>query len=200
MSGAAASAQQRKRSTAIPFALITLRVLLAPLVLLLAYGNMRGLPIALCVFVALVSDYFDGMIARRTGTVTIGLRRFDSISDSIFYVAVLVAIWHLESAVVFRFKWLLIPLLALEAARIAFERIKFGHMAAYHMWSSKLWGLLLAIATMALLGYGIGGNLVAAALIVGIICDVEGLAISFTLPTARHDVPTILHAIRIRRA
>ena len=200
MSSATALARQPKHSAAVPFALITLRLLLAPLVLLLAYRHIRGLPIALCVFAALVSDYFDGMIARRTGTVTIGLRRFDSISDSIFYVAVLIAIWHLESAVVLRFKWLLIPLLTLEVARIVFERIKFGHMAAYHMWSSKLWGLLLAIATMALLGYGIGGKLVAAALIVGIICDAEGLAISLTLPTARHDVPTILHAIRIRRA
>ncbi|HKD91854.1 MAG TPA: CDP-alcohol phosphatidyltransferase family protein [Terriglobales bacterium] len=200
MSSAAASAPNPKRSAAVPLALTTLRLLLAPLVLLLAYRHIRGLPIALCVFAALVSDYFDGMIARRTHTVTIGLRRFDSISDSIFYVSVLIAIWHLERAVVFRFKWLLIPLLTMEVVRIVFERTKFGHISAYHMWSSKAWGLLLAIATVALLGYGIGGKLVAAALIVGIINEVEGLAISVILPTARHDVPTILHAARIRRA
>lgn len=199
MAAAVAPAVDKKRSAALPISLTALRAVLAPVVFLLALKNLRGLPIVLCVLAALVSDYFDGVTARRLGVVTAALRRFDSVTDTVFYLAVLGAVWRLERPVVFRFAGLLVPLLALEVIRIVFERVKFGHAAAYHMWSSKLWGLLLAVATMALLGYGTAGKLLVAALAMGILCDLEGLAISVLLPAAAHDVPTFVHALRIRK-
>jgi CDP-diacylglycerol--glycerol-3-phosphate 3-phosphatidyltransferase len=176
-----------------------MRVLLAPSVVLLAYKNIRGVPMLACIAAALLSDYFDGVIARRLGVSTARVRRLDSLADTAFYVGVLLAAWLLERSTILHFKFLFIALLALEAIRIIFDRIKFGQNAAYHMWSSKIWGLLLACASVALLAYGFAGWLLAVALIIGLICDAEGLAISIVLTDAQHDVSSIMHAVRHRR-
>ncbi len=71
----------------IPLALTLLRALLAPVVLL--HGYFGGLPeaFAVCLIAAFLSDYFDGVIARRLGVATPGLRRLDSAADSVFYLA-----------------------------------------------------------------------------------------------------------------
>ena len=44
------------------------------------------------------------------------------------------------------------------------------------------------------------GPLVAAAVYMGILADLEGLAVSFVLPRWQTDVPTLFHALRLRRA
>ena len=182
----------------LPLALTILRLCLAPVVVVFAIFHLRGACMAACIVAALTSDYFDGVVARRLGVATAGLRRFDSIADTIFYVAVLYAVWRLERDALLNYAGLLASLLALEVIRVLFDRIKFGQFAAYHMWSAKLWGLVLAVATIALLGYGYSGLLLPAALILGIVSDLEGLGISLLLKEARHDVPTVVHALRWR--
>ena len=196
MSGVSTARRHSRRSAAAPIVLTTVRVLLGPAVVLLAYAGVRGWPMAACIIAALLSDFFDGVLARKLNVVTAVLRRYDSIADTVFYVGVLVAVWHLERSVVFRFKWLLVPLVLLEIIRIAVECARFGHMAAYHLWSSKAWGLVLALSTIALLGYGVAGPLLTLALAAGIICDSEGLAISLVLSNPKHDVRTVFHALR----
>jgi CDP-diacylglycerol--glycerol-3-phosphate 3-phosphatidyltransferase len=68
------------------------------------------------------------------------------------------------------------------------------------MWSSKLWGLLLFAGMWSLLVRRAGGWPVSLAIGWGILCDLEGLAISVALRRWRADVPTLLHALRLRRA
>jgi CDP-diacylglycerol--glycerol-3-phosphate 3-phosphatidyltransferase len=92
----------------------------------------------------------------------------------------------------------LLVLLLLEAARYAFDLRKFGKEASYHMWSSKLWGVALFAGFFALLVFGEERVAVPAAIWIGIVADVEGLAISLTLREWRTDVPTIWHARRLR--
>lgn len=195
---ASADAERQSSRTALPLALTTLRVCLAPVVIVLAIFHLRGAWMTACIVAALLSDYFDGVLARRLGVATAGLRRFDSIADTVFYAGVLYALWRLERHALLSYAVLLGSLLALEVIRAIFERIKFRQFAAYHMWSAKLWGLVLAVATIALLGYGYSGVLLPAALILGIVSDLEGLSISLLLKEARHDVPTVFHALRSR--
>lgn len=187
-------------SPTLPLALTVLRLCLAPGVILLAILHLRGAWMVACIVTALLSDYFDGVLARHLGVVTEALRRFDSVTDTVFYLGVLCAVWLLERLVVLKFGWLFATLLAVELIRALYELRKFGHLAAYHMWSAKTWGLLVAIATIALLGYGYYRLLLPATLIVGIVSDVEGFAISLLLKRSQHDVPTIFHALRLRRA
>jgi phosphatidylglycerophosphate synthase len=182
----------------VPIALTALRALLAPVVVALALAWPAPWAFGACLVAAFVSDVLDGIVARRLGVATPGLRRLDSIADSIFYVAALFAAWHLHPAVIRDHAIPLIALGLLEAARYAFDLRKFGKEASYHMWSSKLWGVALFAGFLALLVFGEERFFVAAAIWIGVLADVEGLAISSTLREWRTDVPTIWHARRRR--
>ena len=153
----------------------------------------------LCIAVALLSDVYDGIIARKLGIETAALRRYDSVADTIFYLAVFFAIWILFPALIAANALLLALLFFLEIARYIFDLIKFRREASYHMWSAKAWGLLIAAAAIALLGFG-QTSLFQAAVIVGIICDLEGLVISCLLQAPATNVKTFVHAVRMRQA
>ena len=92
----------------------------------------------------------------------------------------------------------LATLLGLELARYLFDAWKFRREASYHLWSSKLWGIALCAAFLAVLAGGLDNALVDAALWLGIVADVEGLAVSVLLPAWQTDVPTFVHALRGR--
>ena len=183
---------------ALPWWLVTLRLLLAPAVLLLTFNHLRGWWLTAAILVSLVSDIYDGRIARHYGVATEALRRYDSICDTIFYLSVAVSAWILERTALIAVANLLIAVAVLELVRYAFDFVKFRREASYHMWSAKLWGLFLAVSSCALLGWGVDGALLRTTLIIGILSDLEGLAISMVLPRWAHDVPTVFHALRMR--
>ena len=183
---------------ALPFWLVTLRLLWGPAMVLLALDHRRGLWLVIPIAAALISDIYDGRIARNYGVATAGLRRYDSAADTIFYICVAISAWILEREALITVAKLLIAIAILEAFRYTFDWVKFRHEASYHMWSAKLWDLFLAASASALLGWSIAGALLRMVLIIGIISDLEGIAISVVLPRWTHDVPTIFHAVRLR--
>jgi phosphatidylglycerophosphate synthase len=180
----------------IPLILTLTRALLGPWVLWVAYGSRSTDAFTACLVICLISDYFDGVIARRLGVVTPSLRRMDSAADSIFYICTLIAAWHLHAE---ELRQYLVPLgflIFLEIARYVYDLRKFGKEASYHMWSSKLWGLALFLGFYSLLVQGNSGWPVALAIYTGVIADIEGLVISKILPRWQTDVPTFVHALR----
>lgn len=184
----------------IPWLLTATRVaLLAPAVLILSLTTASRTGFALCLIAALLSDYFDGVLARKWHVVTASMRRFDSIADTLFCLAVVAAIWLLAPQVLIAHRLLLGCLLALELARYLLDFAKYGREASYHMWSSKLWGLALYAVFFAVLVADYHGDLVELAIWLGIVADLEGILISLTLPRWMHDVPTLLHAMKRRR-
>ncbi|MEP7218042.1 MAG: CDP-alcohol phosphatidyltransferase family protein [Bacteroidota bacterium] len=189
----------RTLSAKIPLALTLLRVLLAPLLLWFAWRMPVPSAFAVSLLLALFSDIFDGIIARRLGVATPGLRRLDSVADTLFYVAAVAAVWHLHREFILESAIPLGILLTLEITRYLFDLSKFGREASYHMWSSKLWGLALFLAFFSALVFARAGFLFSFAIYLGIIADIEGLMISFILPSWQNDIPTIVHALRIRR-
>lgn len=182
----------------LPLALTLLRASLAPVVVLLALAWPSRPAFGACLVVAFLSDVFDGVIARRLGIATPNLRRLDSVADSVFYVGALFAAWHLYPQALLEHRAALALLSLLEIARYAFDLKKFGREASYHMWSSKLWGLALFAGFFCLLALGRSGWPVAAAVWMGVVADVEGLLISFVLPRWKNDVPSVVHALRLR--
>jgi CDP-diacylglycerol--glycerol-3-phosphate 3-phosphatidyltransferase len=183
----------------VPFALVVLRLCLAPVLLATVWWHPDRTLFAACLVGALLSDYFDGVIARRLGVATPALRRLDSATDTIFYVCALLAALVTAYDLVRPYFPALAVLLLVEVLRYAYDLRKFGKEASYHMWSSKLWGLLLFIGMGALLVLHRGGWPVALAIGWGIAADLEGLAISMTLHAWQNDVPTIWHARRLAK-
>lgn len=183
----------------IPLLLTLLRALLAPVMLLLALRAPHPAAFGVCLTLAFLSDIFDGVIARRLGIATPGLRRLDSAVDSLFYIATSFAAWHLYPEVIRQHLPALLILGALELSRYVLDFAKFGREASYHMWSSKLWGIALFAAFFALLACRHAGAFIAVPIYLGIIADIEGLVISVILRKWRADVPSFLHALRWMR-
>ncbi len=183
----------------IPVGLTALRLLLAPVLVWLVYANAPGIAFALVIAVAFVSDYFDGVIARRVGVASAELRHFDSRADLVFYATASWAVWRLHPDVVRKIAVPALIVVGLDVIRHVFDFVKFGKDVAYHAWSSKVWGLSLALALVLLMGFGVVQPFVAITVILGLIAQVEGLMISVVLPEWTHDVPTLGHALRIRK-
>lgn len=146
-----------------------------------------------------LSDYFDGVIARRLGIATAGLRRADSLADTVFYIGICVAAFTLYPRAMTVY-WPEIGLIVLlELLRYAIDYLKFRQVAAYHMWSAKLWGVSLLLGFGAIFLTGKPGLLFDLALILGVITETEGLLASIVLRRWHHDVPSLYHAILISR-
>ena len=169
------------------------------MVAVFAWSDFPGVWIAGCTLIAIFSDIYDGIIARRLHIDTPTLRRYDTFADTIFYLAIAWAAWRLHPEAIRENATIFIALFSLEILRYVFDFAKFRREASYHMYSSKLWGLVLGAATVVLFALGTSGWLFRIALLLGIICNLEGLVISFVLPRWMHDVPTIAHALRLRR-
>jgi len=183
----------------VPWVLLGVRLALAPGVIALALaGHPRA--IAVAIVVATLTDIYDGVIARRLGVATERLRRADSLVDTVFYLAVLVALVLLFPEVLRIHAVGLALLLGLELVRHAVDLRRFGRTAAYHMWSAKAWGAALGLGLAALFGWGLTGWPVGVAVWLGVATNVEALAASLVLSRWHHDVPSVAHAVRIERS
>jgi phosphatidylglycerophosphate synthase len=190
------SARFRKES--IPWAMAAGRAALGPVLIAGATCGWNPLTLAAMVVTALISDIFDGVLARSWGSDTPALRLSDSMADTVFYLCAAAALWLVRPEVLRRNGPLLALLLVLEAARFAFDLTKFGKPASYHSYLAKTWGLLMAVAVTAVFATGRANVLLPAALVLGIACNLEGLAMSVVLPVWRKDVKWLGTAWRIR--
>lgn len=183
----------------IPWAMAGARAALGPLLIAGAACSWNGFALAGIVVTALVSDIYDGVLARRWGCDTAGVRLFDSMADTLFYLCTAVALWVIKPQLWRSYGGLLVVLLALEAVRFAFDFAKFGKPASYHTYLAKAWGLVMAIVVMGVFALDRSNLFVPGALVLGILCDLEGLAMSLILPVWRKDVKTLRAAWHLRR-
>jgi CDP-diacylglycerol--glycerol-3-phosphate 3-phosphatidyltransferase len=148
--------------------------------------------------VGFLSDVFDGVVARRTGTATEGLRRLDSSVDTVFYLAIAVAAWTLHRAEIGPLLPLIGLVIATELGTNALSWLRFRREASYHAWSARIFGLVLFAALLALFATN-GAALLLPALLLGLVSHAENAAITFVLPSWRHDVHSLREAWAIRR-
>ena len=176
------------------------RIVLAPVVLVAAATGHYVRWIALAVIVAALSDVYDGKIARHFGVASAGLRRFDSIADTVFYTGVGLSLWLSHPDIVRSHAVLLIAFVVMQVAGHAVDVWKFGRDTSYHTWSGRAFGLMLFVSMTLIFWTGQSGGWLTAALIVGMLAHLDAFVITMVLPEWDHDVHTIRNAGRIRRA
>lgn len=187
------------RKQHIPWAMAAARAGLGPVLIAGAACCWNGFTLAGVVVGALVSDIYDGVLARRWRCDTAGVRLFDSMADTVFYLCTAFALWMSQPRLWRSYRGLLVVLLVLEALRFVFDFAKFGRPASYHSYLAKLWGLVMAVAVVGVFVFDRSNVLVPSALVLGILCNVEGLTMSAVMPVWRKDVKTLAEAWRIRR-
>jgi CDP-diacylglycerol--glycerol-3-phosphate 3-phosphatidyltransferase len=74
------------RREQIPWMMAAGRAALGPVLIAGEACGWNGLALASMVLTALQSDIFDGVLARRWGCDTGGVRLFDSMADTVFYL------------------------------------------------------------------------------------------------------------------
>jgi phosphatidylglycerophosphate synthase len=166
--------------------------------LALASGALTDRLVLTLFIVAFVSDYFDGVVARALGVVTRALRQSDSAVDTIFYLVLAGATWRLHRDVLGRHLAALAVCLATLAAWYLLDLVRWRAVAGFHAWSAKLFAAALGLWAVMLYGFGVDGPWLVVAAAAGTLSHLEGIAISLALRQHAADVPTVLHALRLR--
>ncbi len=185
----------------LPILLILFRLVLGPVMILLTYTYADSIRGVLVVFLLLgiLSDIFDGIVARSTGVSSAKLRRMDSQTDLIFWLCAGWCAWLLNPEIITENKYAIITIFVMEGMTYVFSITKFGKETCTHALLSKLWGITLFIAFVSILGFGHGGVPLALAVIFGIISHIDVYLIILLLPQWTHDVPSCYHAWLIRK-
>lgn len=189
------------KKTSIPYLLIVFRASLIPVMPLIGYfyGAKAGVFLALLLFLGLMSDFFDGVIARRLNSATDKLRRLDSQTDAVFWLATLFTIYLLHAELIISI-WPMITILVLtEICCYLISFIKFHRETCTHSYLSKLWGLSLFISLGTMLAHGIAGIAWYICFTIGLISQLEVIAILLILPHWSRDVKTFFYALKIRK-
>jgi CDP-diacylglycerol---glycerol-3-phosphate 3-phosphatidyltransferase len=175
----------------LPFALTTLRLLLGPISLLCALTNIPRFIYLPILIAGTLSDIFDGILARKFGVATPALRRYDSITDVIYYLFILAVAWILYKPVISE-NWLAIALILLsEATTMLVSFIRFGKYPATHSYMAKFYGLCLLAALVALLVFNASSWIIIALTVVALVTNAEIVAIHLLMKTPPVDVRSI---------
>lgn len=185
----------------LPYILIAFRFLLAPVILLLAYliGENAKTIILVLMYLGLLSDIFDGIIARKENVSTEKMRRLDSQTDLIFWLSIGIATYKLFPYLIIENKLPIISIFIMEGLCYIISLLKFGKETCTHAFLSKIWGLNLLIAFTSLLAFEYAGWPLYLAIVMGLISHIDVILIILILPKWQHDVPSCYHAWLIRK-
>ena len=184
-----------------PYLLILFRFLLAPTVVLISYllGHEAAFAVLFLMFLGLMSDIFDGIIAREMKLDTERMRRLDSQTDLIFWLCIGWSCYLIYPHLIMENIVGVAALLIMEVVCYAVSLLKFGKETCTHAFISKMWGLALLITFASILGFGYAGWILIGCIILGLISQLDVVLIILILPKWAHDVPSFYHAILIRR-
>jgi phosphatidylglycerophosphate synthase len=147
---------------------------------------------------ALLTDAFDGYLARRWGAESDLGRRLDSWGDYVVTSAAVVGIWRLWPAVM-REEWpWFVTTLAGCFAIVAYGLIRWRRVLGYHTWLAKGMAIVLPITVIVLLA-GWSAVPFHATVILEVLGGFEELAIAVVLPGFSGHMPSLWHAWRHRR-
>ncbi len=187
----------------LPLALIYSRPLLGAVALGLAAARWPhyGAWATALLVAGVLTDVFDGVVARRLGIATERLRRLDSAADQIFWALLVAATWVAFPGFMFENRLKLLAVLGAEGVIYAVSWLRFGKEVATHSYGAKLW-VLVSLLTLGQINYSEGhaGWLFAGWFWLALASRLEIVAILLLLRSWAVDVPTMLHAYRRRQA
>lgn len=181
----------------VPGLLVGFRFVIALLLLWDALDRTTGRWFIVGYVAAVLSDIFDGIIARRLGVSTAQLRQADSWADMCLYVCIAMSAWLVYPQIIVDFALPLSIAIGAQLALFATSLAKFGKFPSFHTYTAKVWGIALLIATVGLFGFGYAETLWLA---IGfcILNSLEEIAMTIILPQWQHDVLSLFHALKVR--
>jgi len=146
----------------IPSLLVGMRFTIAPLLVFDALDHKTSSWFIIGYIIAVLSDIFDGIIARRLKVSTSLLRQADSWADICLYFCVAISVWLVYPQIIIDFRLPLLSAIAIQLILFAISLIKFQKFPSFHTYTAKAWGLTLLIATVGLFGFSYANTMKAA--------------------------------------
>lgn len=184
----------------LPIWLVYSRLIVAALIILAAVytpAAYKSIIVALIVY-GLISDFFDGYIARLTNSSTEHLRKLDSTIDQFFWLSIVVATYLLSPEFYAKNSTLVIIILGLETATYIISFYRFRKVVATHAIASKFWVLSLLATFTDIIITGNSTTIFQLCFWVGLLTRLENGAILLVIRKWTTDVPSIYHAIQLR--
>ena len=129
----------------LPWILIALRALLPVPIWLIAHRHAPGLLASICIFIAALSDVYDGEIARKLGSVTPALRRTDGLVDLFFLTSTITLFILYHSPIGIAEYAAIAFMFLLSVAGHVIAMIRFKRSAAVHSKLMKLYAVFVYV-------------------------------------------------------
>lgn len=186
--------------TRLPLALTMFRLLAGVAFFPLVLWRVPAWLLVALVLAGLLSDIADGIIARRLGVATLALRCLDTRADMVFYGCAMVAALIRTSVPLARLWPWLTAYLLIFVVRNLVDYLRYRASPSYHMWSGKLWSIVLFTHLVALFCGTRALFLLPLAFVLYAVNAVEGMIATMILPRPSKDVPTVWHAFTLARS
>ncbi len=183
----------------IPKILLYSRLFFAFIILFIAFKPCLNshIWVLILLYVGIISDVFDGIIARKLNISTEGFRLLDTIFDLFFYLSVLFYIYLNNQIAILSTYKLIFCILGLELGMYVISYLRFRKLPSPHAILSKFWGIYIVIE-FTLLILKIDGRHFTIALLIGILVHIDRILIYIFLRKWDHDIPSCYHAYLIR--
>ena len=174
-----------------------IRVLLAPVLLLLAFCQQSGWFMVL-VLVSEFTDVLDGFLARRLNQITHLGSHLDSWGDFLIYLVLAISAWIMWPQIVRReVLYVLIVVLSFTLP-VLVGLIKFGKLTSYHTWGVRV-AVVLAVFGYILLFMQWFDWLFRFAALLCLLAAAEQIAITLIMPQQHEDVRSLWRALQYRQ-
>ncbi len=149
--------------------------------------------------IGLLTDIFDGIIARNLNISTQKLRRLDSTIDQVFFISVAIAT-YIQCPTFFTDNFFkLTILISIEALTYVVSFFKFRKEIATHTVGAKIWTLFLFATLVQIIVQCQSTILFNICFWIGVITRFEIIAIILTLKKWTNDVPSFYHSLKLRQ-
>jgi len=182
----------------VPNVLSGARALAVPVLLVLAFEEQR-VAFTWVLIPALLSDVFDGWIARAFGLESKLGATLDSVADSLMLFVSVYGIWVFHPDVIREHAWLCGTAVGLWALEDVLALARYGRLSSFHTYLSKVVANLLGFFIGWLFLFGFEPWMLYLAAGTSIVASLEELALLRVLPEWRADVRGLWWVLRERR-
>jgi phosphatidylglycerophosphate synthase len=182
----------------VPNVLSGARALAVPVLLVLAFLG-RETAFTWVLIPALLSDIFDGWIARAFGLESTLGAKLDSVADSLMLFVFVYGIWVFHPEVIREHAWLCGTAVGLWVLEDVLALARYGRLSSFHTYLSKVVANLLGFFIGWLFLFGFEPWMLYLAAGTSIIASLEELALLRVLPVWRADVRGLWWVLRERR-
>jgi len=181
----------------LPNILSAFRLMAAPFLLYFAFMGYRALFLAIFAL-SLLSDAFDGFIARKIDVSSELGTKLDSWGDLATYLTVPLCAWWLWPDIIRRETFFVILVICAYLVPISIGFIKFKCLTSYHTLAAKTSTVIMGPAVFVLFIFDIAWPFWIAA-VVQTLSAVEEIAITLILKEPRENVRTFWHVKRLQQ-